>query len=386
MRALALAMASAIVAACGTGAGDPPANVPGAVETVNVATPTPSGVARLPAAPAATPQPPLYDKLRVFVASEGSYFRGTGELIVLESVGKKEFVQVGRLQMGGWPHNMAVSPDGKWVAVANRASHQVSIVDPVMLTEVARVTVGRTPHAILWHPDGKTLFVGAERDPFISRIETGTWKLLSPLQVGVKQHVFAMRADRPNELWFTVTMDAVGDHTRVYDLETGKITPVKVHDVHDLYFTPDGSELWSSSSGFLDKPSDRMVIYDPLERKVKGEVRFPGRYPFHTLKRFQDGIYYPKDTSVMLLSSHYSTLKGRDGAALLWVDWKERKVLGETPVGVQPFHMTYDPVGERVLLTSNVDGMVNVIDWHTRKVVQKVPVPKAHGITAVGIP
>jgi len=37
-------------------------------------------------------------------------------------------------------------------------------------------------------------------------------------------------------------------------------------------------------------------------------------------------------------------------------------------------------------VTSNVDGMVNVIDRQTRKVVQKIAVPKAHGIVSVGLP
>jgi DNA-binding beta-propeller fold protein YncE len=263
----------------------------------------------------------------------------------------------------------------------------VSIVDPVELKEISRVKVGKQPHGIIWAPDSSVLYVGAEKEHFITRLEAGTWKTLPPLQVGVKQHTFAINADRPNELWFTVTMDNVADHLRVYDLATDKIKQIaRATDVHDAYFTPDGSEVWSGSSGFLDKPSDRMLIYDPIEKVVKGEVKFPGRYPFHTLKRFQDGAYYPKDTSVMLLSSHYSAEKGRNGASLLWVDWKARKILDETPVGVQPFHMTYDPVGERVLFTSNVDGQVNVIDWNTHKVVQKIAVPKPHGIVAVGIP
>ena len=74
------------------------------------------------------------------------------------------------------------------------------------------------------------------------------------------------------------------DHLRVYDLDTKLITKVKVNDVHDAYFTPDGSEMWSSSSGFLDKPSDRMVIYDPIAKTVKEEIHLKGRYPFHTLK------------------------------------------------------------------------------------------------------
>ena len=72
--------------------------------------------------------------------------------------------------------------------------------------------------------------------------------------------------------------------------------------------------------------------------------------------------------------------------SLLWVDWRERHIVAETKLGQQPFHTAYDPEGERLLTTTNVDGMVNVIDVRTHEVLQKVPVPKAHGIGAVPIP
>lgn len=385
LRALAVALASTLVVACAD-----PGSARGLGAPTAAPTAPPERTPETATAPSAgllsSSEPALYSKLRVFVAAEGPYSGGTGELWVLESSGRGEFQTVAKIPMGGWPHNIAVSPDGKWVAVADRSSDQVGIVDPISLKEIARVKVGRQPHGILWQPDSSVLYVGAEKENSITRLEAGTWRTLPPLQVGVKQHTLAMRADRPTELWFSVTMDNVADHLRVFDLATNTVTPIHTTDVHDQYFTPDGSEVWSSSSGYLDKPSDRMVIYDPVEKVVKAEIHFPGRYPFHTLKRFQDGLYYPKDTSLMLLSSHYSAEKGRNGASLLWVDWKARKIVDETPVGVQPFHMTYDPMGERVLLTSNVDGMVNVIDWNTHKIVQKLPVPKPHGIVSVGLP
>ena len=139
-----------------------------------------------------------------------------------------------------------------------------------------------------------------------------------------------------------------------------------------------GAGLRSSSSGFLNKPSDRMVIYDPIAKTVKQEIHLKGRYPFHTLKRFQDSVHYPGNTSVMVLSDHL-------GPSLVWMDWRERSILGETKLGQQPFHSTYDVEGDRMLVTTNVDGMVNVIDMKTRQVVQKLPVTKAHGIASVGI-
>ncbi|HEV8669471.1 MAG TPA: cytochrome D1 domain-containing protein [Candidatus Limnocylindria bacterium] len=323
-------------------------------------------------APAASPSP-LYSKLRVFVTSES-----TDQVWVLDGKPGEPYALAGKIGVGRLPHQLGVSPDGKWVAVNNRMSNTTSVIDPLSMKEVVRLMVGKQPHGIAWSPDSKTVFVGHERDMYIARFEAGTWKALPPLMVGVPQHVLAIAPSRPNELWFTLTNTPQSDVLRIYDLDTKKITLIKISDVHDAFFSPDETEVWSSSSGFVDKPSDRMVIYDPVAKTVKKEIRFEGRYPFHTEKVGQDGVYFMADKSLMVLSDHL-------GPSLLWVDWKERRVVGETKLGKQPFHTTYDPEGDRLLTTTNVDGMVNVIDVKTRAVVQKLAVPKAHGIGAVGI-
>lgn len=354
-----------LLTSCGTASVTLPQEIaPVAIDEAPSATP----------APTETPVVPLYSKLRVFVASES-----TDQVWVYEAAPGQPYVLVTKIPVGRFPHQMAVSPDGKYVAVNDRLGNQTSIIDPIALKEIVRIGVGKQPHGITFSPDGRTLYVAHERDVYIQPIEVGTWKPLTALFVGVPQHVLTMNPAQPNELWFTVTNSNETDHLRVVDVNTRQITKVKVTDVHDAYFTPDGSEMWSSSSGFLDKPSDRMVIYDPKTKTVKQEIHLTGHYPFHTLKPLQDGMYYPKDTSVMVLSDHL-------GPGLMWIDWRERKIVGETKLGEQPFHSTYDPEGDRLLVTTNVDGMVNVIDMKTREVVQKMPVTKAHGIVSVGIP
>jgi DNA-binding beta-propeller fold protein YncE len=353
-----------LLASCAGPSVAPPAEEKGA--------PTSSPVAASPTAHP-TVDPRLYAKLRVFVASET-----TDQLWVFDGAPDAPFAAVGKIPVGRLPHQLSISPDGKFVAVNNRMASTTSVIDPIAMKEIVRLTVGKQPHGITWSPDAKTLFVAHERDNYISRFEAGTWKSLPPLMVGVPQHVLTMSAARPNELWFTVTNSNENDHLRVVDLDTKQITRIKVNDVHDAYFTPDGSEMWSSSSGFIDKPSDRMVIYDPVAKTVKQEIRFKGRYPFHTLKMFQDGVYYPNDTNVMVLSDH-------SGPSLLWVDWRERNILGETKLAKLPFHSTYDPEGNRMLVTTFDDGMLNVIDMKTRQVVQKLAVTKPHGVVSVGI-
>ena len=355
-----------------------------AAELPPTPTPTvaPSEVAVVTSAPAATATPaaapiaPSYGKLRVFVASEN-----TEQVWVLEGAPKEKFALVAKIPVGKLPHQMAVSPDGKYVAVNNRLGDSTSIIDPIAMKEIVRIKVGKQPHGITFSPDSKTLFVAHERDSFIMRFEVGTWKPLPPLIVGTPQHVLTIGSKRPNLLLYTVTNSTEPDHLRAYDLATNKIIHFKVQDVHDAYYTPDQSEIWSSSSGFIDKPSDRMVIYDPDTFAVKEEIHLgANHYPFHTTKENQDGMYFMADKSIMVVSDH-------KGPSLLWIDYKSRKIVAETKgIGAQPFHTTYDPLGERILLTTNVDGMVNVIDVNTKQVVQKVAVPTAHGIVSVGIP
>jgi len=371
LRVIAFLATSAIVLASCAGASVAPPAPSSAIPDETIASATPDTIAVAPM-PAPSPEIRLYQKLRAFVASES-----TDQVWVMEAAPDSPYKMIAKISVGRMPHKIAVSPDGKYVAVNNRMANTTSIIDPIALKELVRIPVGKQPHGIAFSPDSKMLYVAHERDNYIAAIQTGTWTSTA-IMTGVPQHVLTINTGHPNELWFTVTNSTEGDVLRVVDLNTKQITRIKVGDVHDAYFTPDGSEVWSSSSGFLDKPSDRMVIYDPIAKKVKQEIHFTGRYPFHTLKPLQDGMYAPEDSSIMVLSDHL-------GPSLLWVDWRERRIVGETKLGQQPFHSSYDPEGNRMLVTTNVDGMVNVIDMRTRLVVQKVPVTKAHGIVTVGI-
>ncbi|HEU5288137.1 MAG TPA: hypothetical protein VFV20_07030 [Candidatus Limnocylindria bacterium] len=371
MRVGALLLVLIVAAACAA----PPktttaesAAPPTSAAPVTTTAPAVTGVATASPTPAATP----YRSLRVFVASD------MGETVtVLE--GGATFAVVGQIAVGKMPHNLAVSPDARWIATGNRMANTVSIIDPYAMKEVARVGVGRQPHDLTWSLDSKTLYVGHERDTIIARIEAGTWKPLTPLVVGVPQHDLALSATRPNEIFFTVTNSMESDHLRVYDLVSNQITKFKVQDVHDVFFTPDSSEVWTTSSGYVGVPSDRLVASDPATRTMKAEFILKGRYPFHTMKPGRDGMFYPPAGTPMLLTDH-------NGPSLLWMDAKTRTIVGETKVGPEPYHSSYDPIGDRVLVTSNKDGNVWVIDRKTHAVLQTVHVHGAHGMVAVGLP
>jgi len=256
----------------------------------------------------------------------------------------------------------------------------VSIVDPIAMKEISRVRVGRQPHDLIWAPDARTLFVGHEQDVIVSRIEAGTWKILPPLMVGIPQHDLAIATSRPTELYYTVTNSNESDHLRMWDLASGTITKINVQDVHDVFFTPDEKEIWTTSSGFIGMMSDRIAITDPVTKTMKEEIHLTGRYPFHTMKHNRDGIFYPPEGTPLLLADHM-------GPSLMFIDAATRKLLTATKLGgEQAYHTTYDPIGKRLLTTTALPGEVSVIDLATREVVQVVKMPTVHGIVAIGLP
>ncbi|PDT79740.1 beta-propeller fold lactonase family protein [Sinorhizobium sp. BJ1] len=59
------------------------------------------------------------------------------------------------LSTGSAPAGLALSPDGKWLATADRDANQVSIFDAETLTLQHRVTVGSRPFGVTFSPDGR---------------------------------------------------------------------------------------------------------------------------------------------------------------------------------------------------------------------------------------
>src|SRR3989304_3544101 len=108
------------------------------------------------------------------------------------------------IPVGREPHNLGISPDGRWVATSDRRSGEVSVIDTQTLAEAARLQLGRQTHDVAFTSDSRTLYVGHETETFVSVVEVGTWKVKAPLKIGRAQHDLSLSAD-DRELWFTVT-------------------------------------------------------------------------------------------------------------------------------------------------------------------------------------
>jgi DNA-binding beta-propeller fold protein YncE len=80
------------------------------------------------------------------------------------------------VKVGDKPRNLAASPDGLQVAVANEGDHSISLIDSVHL-DTRTVQTGRKPFDVRYSPDGLWLAVANYDDETVSLIDPATREL-----------------------------------------------------------------------------------------------------------------------------------------------------------------------------------------------------------------
>lgn len=285
---------------------------------------------------------------------------------------------VASIPVGREPHNLGLSPDGRWAAVSDRRSGEVSIIETRHLVEAARLKLGRQTHDVAFTSDSRTLFVGHETEPFVSVIDLPTLKRKRPLRIGRAQHDLSLRGD-DRELWFTVTNRPYrpGDpRVGVVDLATGRVTLVDTGaNAHDVTLSPDGRRAWVTNSGFTHSPDNRVHYLDVATRTVLGSIRV-GTYPFHSPKRGRDGNLVPLTAAEMWFSDHGLR-------RVVAVSLAERRVVATVPVGVEPYHVATTANGT-LFVANHTSNTVTIVDGPGRSVVGtlKVP-PRPHGLAVL---
>ncbi len=285
---------------------------------------------------------------------------------------------VAAIKVGREPHNLAISPDGRWVATSDRRSGEVSVIDTRTLTEAARLKLGRQTHDVAFTSGSRTLFVGHETETFVGVVEIGTWQVKAPLRLGRAQHDLSISAD-DRELWFTVTNRPYkpGDpRVGVVELATGAVTLIDTGaNAHDVTLSPDGKLAWVTNSGFVHQPDPRVDLIDVAGRRPIGSITV-GKYPFHSPKRGRDGNLVPSTAGEMWFSDHGLQ-------SVMAVSLSERRVVATVPVGVEPYHIAATADGT-LFVANHTSHTVTIVDGPRRAVLGTLRVPpRPHGLAVL---
>jgi len=253
---------------------------------------------------------------RAYVALSGD------DSIELIDVLSGEVINRLRINTGDQPRELALTPDGKTLLVANQGTNTVSFVDPLALVELGRVDVGREPHSVSIHSNGTRAFVFNTLSSTVSVIDIPNKAVISTITTDPAplRGQFNRRGDRLYVIheWSTylTALDPFGlSVLRRFPVRMGMVS-IKVDPQTDLVY--------------MGRGRDTIVeVYDPFLFVVVDSIDTGAGIAYMTIDGDENTLYMvnPEMKSVMV-------------SRLV-----RKKVISEMDVGEGPYWVTL--MGER---------------------------------------
>ena len=215
------------------------------------------------------------------------------------------------IQAGSDPEQTAVSPDGRWLFVANEDAGQTSVIDISDGRVVARVPVGGEPEGVDLRPDGKVVYVTSEEDNQVAVIDAATLKLLTTFKAG----------PRPRA--------------------TG--------------FLPDSSRAYITA-----ETGAAVIVADAQAHK-----------PLQTIKLEGGDLVRPMGIVSSADGKHVFVTTGR-GKSVVIIETATNTAVGSIEVGERPWGIAATRDGRMVFTANGPSNDVSFVDVAGRKVVAKV--------------
>ena len=237
-----------------------------------------------------------------------------------------------RLKVGPQPHDIAVTPNGKWIYVACRDGHYW-IIDAKQKAVVARIETGGRPHNTAAHPDGSRVYLSPTGSP--KRVT-----IVDPTQghkiVGFMAFSAPLRppALAPGRNLFFHHVDGFNGF-EVADLETNALLE-RVEHKRGL-----GIPVWPRMLGFLD---------------ISG------------FNRCQGLAVHPDEKEIWSVCGAYATIHG---IALTDTPGQaEFKELGHLKLPSRGYWLSHSPDGKYAFIALAETGQVAQVDTSSRRIIR----------------
>ena len=159
------------------------------------------------------------------------------------------------LPTGSHPHEVAISPDGRWALVSNYGTDDdpgwtLTVIDVENAREDGLIDLAphTRPHGVTWHPDGQRALVTTEGSD-------------SMLIVDVRERRILMEMATQGDGSHMVTIDPTGRRAYVASTQSGSVTGFDLERQERLGVTvtgvgaegiavrPDGEQVWVANRG-----------------------------------------------------------------------------------------------------------------------------------------
>ena len=253
---------------------------------------------------------------RAYVALSGD------DAIELMDVLSGEVINRLRLNTGDQPHELALTPDGKTLLVANKGTNTVSFIDALSLVETNRVNVGREPNSVSIHPNGIRAFVFNTLSNTVSVLDIPNKAVMATITTdpGPLRGQFNRQGNKLYVIheWssYLISLDPFAlSILRRFPVRIG-MTSIKVDPQTDLVYMGRGRDT-------------AVEVYDPFSFVVVDSINTGAGITYMTIDGDENNLYMvnPEMKSVMV-------------SRLV-----RKKVFSEMDVGESPYWVTM--MGER---------------------------------------
>lgn len=180
------------------------------------------------------------------VAADGSVYLPSGPdrtvTVLTAGGGLRKTVTVGAA-----PHDIAVSPDGRWAYQPNSASHTITVIDNCDCSVLGEVKVGLGPGHIAFDGQNRFAYVANTLSDDVTVIDTRSHDVVSTIAAGKGAHLPALSPDGR----FGYVANFAADDLTVWDCRDHRVVatiPVGIYP-HFFALSPDGRWIVVSNTG-----------------------------------------------------------------------------------------------------------------------------------------
>ncbi|WP_374350699.1 beta-propeller fold lactonase family protein [Chitinimonas sp.] len=208
------------------------------------------------------------------------------------------------LPAGAHPAHVVTDLAGKRAFVTDSAASVVRVFDLEAQKEIGQVATGAFPHGLRLSPDGGTLYVADMKADAVSVIDLASLKEVGRIAVGKAPVQVGFAPDGKQAYVSLSAENKLGLIDTAKRKLTGKVavgrTPIQ------MFATPDGKQVFRANQGSAKQPDDKVSVFDPIASKVVATVTSgkgahgvamssDGAYAF--VSNIEDGTFTVIDTA-----------------------------------------------------------------------------------------
>ncbi|MGD2131451.1 MAG: beta-propeller fold lactonase family protein [Maricaulaceae bacterium] len=256
---------------------------------------------------------------------------------------------------GAGPHEVAVSPDGRFAYVGNYnrdgvMGSTVTVVDVATGEVAATWDLGehRAPHGMAVSSDGAAVWVTVEGSGALLELDATTGEIAREWALEPAQgHMVVATPD--DQMLFVAHI--AGGAVSIVDRDEGVLAALETGaGAEGIAVSPDGSTVWVTN-----RSANTLSIIDVASRTIVESFPAIGEMPIRA-KFTPDG-------------SEVWTSNARSAAVMVF-DAETREHLATIDVGAVPVGILMEPDGPRAFVANTADDRVTIIDREAREVIR----------------